>query len=55
MIPVDEDCLRKKFQFPEKKIQKIGTGFITSVVIDQVKVIDIRHQESVLFIPAAVG
>ena len=55
MIPVDEDCLRKKFQFPEKKIQKIGTGFITPVVIDQVKVVDIRHQESVLFIPAAVG
>ena len=55
MITVDEDCLREKLHFFKKKVQDISACLISPVIVDQVKVINISHQESVLFIPAAVG
>ena len=55
MITVDEDCLREKLHFFKKKVQDSSACLISPVIVDQVEVINIRHQESVLFIPAAVG
>ena len=48
VIAVHKECLRKEFQLFQDEIQNVRTHLITPVIVDQMKIVDIRHQKGVL-------
>lgn len=54
VIAVHKECLRKEFQLFQDEIQNVRTRLITSVIVEQMKIVDIRHQKGVLFFFASV-
>ena len=54
VIAVHKECLRKEFQLFQDEIQNVRTRLITPVIVEQMKIVDIRHQKGVLFFFASV-
>ena len=54
VIAVHKERLRKELQFFQDEIQNVRTRLITPVIVDQVKIVDIRHQKGVLLFFASV-
>lgn len=54
VIAVQKECLRKEFQLFQDEIQNVRTHLITPVIVDQMKIVDIRHQKGVLLFFASV-
>ena len=54
VIAVHKECLRKEFQLFQDEIQNVRTHLITPVIVDQMKIVDIRHQKGVLLFFASV-
>lgn len=54
VIAVHKECLQKEFQLFQDEIQNVRTRLITPVIVDQMKIVDIRHQKGVLLFFASV-
>ena len=54
VIAGHKECLWKEFHLFQDEIQNVRTHLITPVIVDQMKIVDIRHQKGVLLFFASV-